>query len=505
MGHKYVKWDFTGRCNLRCTHCSVGKLYFDGDRGHIEELTTEQRLEIVDKLADAGVNAVSFLGGEPLLLKDRFFRVASQCATRGIATTVVSNGLLLDEETVAGLIKARIGTIVISVDGASAATHDFIRGKGTFERVRRNLHGLLTTIKDQHHDVKVRVNTVLNRRNASEIGAMLNLWTQYGIDEWGVLALGGVGYAEEHLDELRLSTKQEVQAAMEFAKCWNARPSNSNLDVFPQFIYPVVADFIKAELGLDVPRPMLCCNAAINLGYIRPDGTMYACDRIPNDRYLGHQIDGAPIQRMSLLDNSFYDIWNSGYFQALFSFILRKRTYQHYDPCNHCKYLFDQTCNPCPLYSLDANVVVGTCKLIEDWSGGFQQTKETLHTERRLDALEAIQLGTRDELEELAFDAKRIPIHRSGVRSHSEDDQLILMNPFNVTFVALNPMARMLWESVDGKRCLADFVNDVAQVADGVKEAISVGSPAIDFSRQLTPTVNGFFRALERKGLIEWL
>jgi MoaA/NifB/PqqE/SkfB family radical SAM enzyme len=505
MGHKYIKWDFTGRCNLRCAHCSVGKLYFDNNSQPLEELTATQRLEIVDKLAAGGVEAVSFLGGEPLLVKDGFFDVASRCAEKGIATTVVTNGLLINEETIAEFVKARIGTVVVSIDGASPDTHDFIRGRGTFQRVLANLEKLTASIRRENHPIRVRINTVINRRNVGEIASMLNLWMEKGIDEWGVLALGGVGFARDNLDSLYLSPEQEINAAVEFAKCWNTRPPSARLEIFPQFIYPVIADYIEANWGLEIPRPMLCCNAAISLGFIRPDGTMYACDRVPNDRYIGREIDGAPIKPMSLIDHDFFEIWNSDYFRAMFPFALREKTYHDYDPCNRCKYLQTRTCNPCPLYSLDSKVVVRTCKLIEERTGGFQKLTQSAQQAGLLDSLEPIRLETPADDRQALGDPARIPRQRPGVRSYIEDDQLILLNPYDVTFCSLNLVGRMLWESMDGRRCLADFVSDVTEVASGVAEKIEAPEPAFDFSTYLSPQVHGFFQALEQKGLIEWV
>ena len=60
-----VVWDFTHKCNLNCKHC-----YTNSGAVQEEELTTAQALGVVDQLADAGVTALAFSGGEPLTRKD---------------------------------------------------------------------------------------------------------------------------------------------------------------------------------------------------------------------------------------------------------------------------------------------------------------------------------------------------------------------------------------------------------------------------------------------------
>ena len=68
-----VVWDFTHKCNLKCRHC-----YSDSGATRESELNTKEALEVVDQLADAGVTALAFSGGEPLTRED-FFQVASPC------------------------------------------------------------------------------------------------------------------------------------------------------------------------------------------------------------------------------------------------------------------------------------------------------------------------------------------------------------------------------------------------------------------------------------------
>ena len=89
-----VVWDFTHKCNLRCKHC-----YSNSGAASEAELTTEEALDVVDQLADFGVTALAFSGGEPLSRKD-FFEVATHAAKRGLYVSVATNGTLLTKENV---------------------------------------------------------------------------------------------------------------------------------------------------------------------------------------------------------------------------------------------------------------------------------------------------------------------------------------------------------------------------------------------------------------------
>ena len=65
-----VVWDFTHKCNLNCKHC-----YSNSGLASEKELKTKEALDVVNQLADFGVTALAFSGGEPLSRSD-FFEVA---------------------------------------------------------------------------------------------------------------------------------------------------------------------------------------------------------------------------------------------------------------------------------------------------------------------------------------------------------------------------------------------------------------------------------------------
>ena len=86
-----VVLELTKKCNLNCDYCYMKDVEVSN------EFTTEQWINIIDKLYDAGVSAVSFSGGEPLVLKD-FIKIANHANNIGLSTSVASNGAIIDKE-----------------------------------------------------------------------------------------------------------------------------------------------------------------------------------------------------------------------------------------------------------------------------------------------------------------------------------------------------------------------------------------------------------------------
>jgi MoaA/NifB/PqqE/SkfB family radical SAM enzyme len=68
--NKFMQWDITKKCNLKCKHCrSVD--YYDGKKGEgIIDLSTKEVFKVIDDIARNGVTRIHFLGGEPFMMKD---------------------------------------------------------------------------------------------------------------------------------------------------------------------------------------------------------------------------------------------------------------------------------------------------------------------------------------------------------------------------------------------------------------------------------------------------
>jgi radical SAM protein with 4Fe4S-binding SPASM domain len=185
-----VVWDFTHKCNLRCQHC-----YSKSGSVQEEELTTQEALDVVDQLADAGVTALAFSGGEPLTRKD-FFEVARHAADRGLYVSLASNGTLLNKENVQKLKQAKVNYVDISIDGATAKTHDEFRGvPGAFDKA---MAGLLNCIEA---DLCVCIATTATKKNLDEMPAIIDLAEEIGAERFTNFNFVPTGRGKEHFDQ----------------------------------------------------------------------------------------------------------------------------------------------------------------------------------------------------------------------------------------------------------------------------------------------------------------
>ena len=125
----------TGACNLSCRHCwpEAGE---PTSAGHVPSETVSRLLGEFSALGGEGIRLT---GGEPLCHPD-WLELLRFAVTSGFnAVTLQTNGLLLNRVTVAAIRELDFPglSIQLSFDGAFAATHDLVRGNGTFDGLMR--------------------------------------------------------------------------------------------------------------------------------------------------------------------------------------------------------------------------------------------------------------------------------------------------------------------------------------------------------------------------------
>lgn len=121
----------TGLCNLECRHCLVE----GGPKGATRHVPADRVRHLAAEHAAFGGDEIWFTGGEPLLHPE-WLEILRFCSARLPFRTVglQTNGALLDEARVCALRALRCGglSLQVSLDGGAPATHDRVRGRGSF-------------------------------------------------------------------------------------------------------------------------------------------------------------------------------------------------------------------------------------------------------------------------------------------------------------------------------------------------------------------------------------
>ncbi|MEM2896813.1 MAG: radical SAM protein [Candidatus Bathyarchaeia archaeon] len=191
-----VVWNYTNACNLKCKHC-----YQRAERPALDELTTEERLEVVDQIDEVRVASIAFSGGEPIIRKD-FFEVAKYAYEKGIYVSLATNGTLITEDVAKRLNECGVSYAEVSLDGAFPQTHETFRGmKGCFDRT---IQGIKNLVKNE---IFTCIAITATKFNFYEIPDIINLAKSLRVKRVIVFNFIPTGRGEEIVN-LDLSPKE---------------------------------------------------------------------------------------------------------------------------------------------------------------------------------------------------------------------------------------------------------------------------------------------------------
>lgn len=184
-----VYWETTIACGLACQHCRAEA----NSHRHADELTGEQAKSLIESIAELG-SMLILTGGDPMERPDLFELIDYARSLHVPVGITPSTTARLTEKVVHDFKAHGISAMGISLDGASAATHDSFRGfSGTFDHAQRAL-GWAADAK-----IPVQVNTTVTRNNIRELQAMFNLLAEQHVPpvkRWSLFSLVPTGRAQ---------------------------------------------------------------------------------------------------------------------------------------------------------------------------------------------------------------------------------------------------------------------------------------------------------------------
>ncbi|GGC03627.1 TIGR04053 family radical SAM/SPASM domain-containing protein [Cellulomonas carbonis] len=184
-----VIWEVTRACALACLHCRADAIV----RRDPRELTTAEGFRLLDQLASFGAPRplVVLTGGDPFERPDLTELVAYGTSLGLSVSLAPSVTPRLDRTILTALRDAGAKAVSVSVDGASAATHDAFRGvPGVFDATT----AAVATVRDL--GLRLQVNTTVTggaRGTVRELPQVLRAVLDAGASLWSLFFLVPTG------------------------------------------------------------------------------------------------------------------------------------------------------------------------------------------------------------------------------------------------------------------------------------------------------------------------
>ena len=320
---KWLAWEVTQKCNLRCVHCRCSS----DMASSAGDFTTEEGKKLLKDIADFSKPVVVLSGGEPLLRGD-IFDLASYGTSLGLRMCMATNGTMVTDEICHKMRESDIKMVSLSLDGSSAAIHDdFRQCPGAFDGVVRAAETL------RKNGRKFLINSSFTKRNQADIPEVLRLAKSLGAAAWYMFMIVPTGRGEEILNEL--ISGEDYEEILE----WHYRQEKTEDEILmrptcaPHY-YRIVPQKAKAE-GVTFQRRSLSfstgggkgCIAAQSICLIDCFGNVKPCSYFP--RVAGN-----------VKDTPFGEIWEKS---ELFNELRDFGSYK--GKCGECEYL--NVCGGC--------------------------------------------------------------------------------------------------------------------------------------------------------------
>jgi radical SAM protein with 4Fe4S-binding SPASM domain len=166
-------WEITMGCNMHCKHCGSSCT-----KPLLDELTTDEALDLCDQIGELGFQWITLSGGEPTTRKD-WHIIAKRLHENGVIPTMISNGWLIGDSLLDKAIEAGVNTIAISVDGLEE-THDYIRKKGSFERITKAYQLM------NKKGINSAAITTINAININQLNDLKTFLVENGVKKWQI-------------------------------------------------------------------------------------------------------------------------------------------------------------------------------------------------------------------------------------------------------------------------------------------------------------------------------
>jgi heme b synthase len=190
---KWIAWEITRRCNLRCVHCrSASETEV---KGH-PDFPASEAFRIIDDIVSYAKPVVVLSGGEPLKRAD-VFEIAKYGTEKGLRMCLATNGTLVNDETCEKIKSSGIKIVSLSLDGSEEKVHDDFRSqKGAFA-------GTINAARlFKKHGIEFIINSSFTKRNEEEIPKVYKLAKELGATAWYMFMIVPTGRGEEIMNEL---------------------------------------------------------------------------------------------------------------------------------------------------------------------------------------------------------------------------------------------------------------------------------------------------------------
>jgi MoaA/NifB/PqqE/SkfB family radical SAM enzyme len=237
----FLAWQLTNRCGAHCVACCEES---GPGRAWRDELSAAEAVELARSIADFGIPYVAFGGGEPLGVP-HCWAVFEVLAQRGVALKLETDASRIDAAAADRIAELAVECVQISVDGATAPTHERMRPGSRFASAIGAIERLVARGQPPQFVF------VPTRLNLHEIVPAFDLATSLGCSTFVTGPLMRIGRAAAAWETLACSAAEWDRAVEALRERAAGRSGGPALSIYP---WDIVTEM---QTRLEHPQAML--------------------------------------------------------------------------------------------------------------------------------------------------------------------------------------------------------------------------------------------------------
>jgi MoaA/NifB/PqqE/SkfB family radical SAM enzyme len=276
------------RCNLSCRHC-----YINPEQHGRRTLSLDTIIAWLTEFRKHCQKAnVVFLGGEPTLHPELPAAVARARQLGFSSVTIDTNGYLF-HDILERVSPGDVDFFSFSLDGATPATNDPIRGAGSFTRCTEGLR------RARAAGFQTSLIFTVSRLNIDELERMVALVVDLKIERLFIQVIGLRGQSarpggdDTHRERLQIGRHQWQQSIPLAA----ARAARHGLTV----VYP--------KVYLDPDEPFECAGRVADNYFVFPNGRVYRCPLCEDHPLHSFELrDNRLVRRRTITESNLFEL-----------------------------------------------------------------------------------------------------------------------------------------------------------------------------------------------------
>ena len=285
LRYAYAVWELTLQCNLGCVHCGSR-----AGQARAEELSTDEALDMVRQIADAGITEVTLIGGEAFLRAD-WLIIVQAIRDAGVSCTLTTGGYGISAATAASMAQAGIQQVSVSIDG-TRETHDKLRGKtGSWNACFATLKNL------RQAGLPISCNSQINRLSAPELPLIYADIFEAGCRAWQLALTVPMGRAADRPEILlQPSELLDLFPMLNELAGWAKR---DGLLFYPGNNIGYYGPYERRLRSMQGSGAIWeGCQAGMNTIGIEANGAIKGCPSLPTSTYVGGNIRDQPLRQI---------------------------------------------------------------------------------------------------------------------------------------------------------------------------------------------------------------